>query len=230
MTLHSRCNSGRSLNPGRASSDGDSWAPLDFLGGRCFQTKPVAPVVACRGPFTRSTGTLREKFPGGQDRPAEKRLPTPHKFFRGCGAHEARYIPLHTGRLTPGCSERRQEGTGRGSRPVGTHTASKRGCEWRPRHRGRQPRRSGSASNRDRRREPLKRASAHAGARGNEPRIPTKGTPWAEPARFARGPRLTLCSLVAFEPYAGQRRLDQSQRYGHQMTVLIRFLDNRLVA
>jgi hypothetical protein len=29
---------------------------------------------------------------------------------------------------------------------------------------------------------------------------------------------------------AGQCRLDQSQRYGHQMTVLIRFLGNRLVA
>ena len=148
---------------------------------------------------------------------------------RGCGGHEACYFPLHW-RLTPGCSERRQEGTGRGSRLVGTHTASKRGCEWRLRHRGRQLRRSGSASNRDRRREPLKRAPAHAGARGNEPRIPTKGTPWAEPGRFARGPRLILCSLGALAPYAGQRRLDQSQRYGHQMTVLIRFSGDRLVA
>ena len=108
--------------------------------------------------------------------------------------------------------------------PSGRTPRAKGGCEWRSRHRGRQPRRSGSASNRDRRREPLKRAPAHAGARGNEPRIPTKGTPWAEPGRFARGPRLTLYSLVAFEPYAGQRRLDQSEisvtrldhdRHGH---------------
>ena len=193
-----------------------------LLGRRCSQTKPVALVVACQGPFKLSTGTLREKFPSWlcavrRARPAV------------AGAHEACYFPLHW-RLTPGCSERRQEGTGRGSRLVGTHTASKRGCEWRLRHRGRQPRRSGSASNRDRRREPLKRAPAHAGARGNEPRIPTKGTPWAEPGRFAHGPRLILCLLVRFEPYAGQRCLDQSQRYGHQMTVLIRFLGDRLVA
>ena len=142
----SRCNSGRSLNPDRASSDGDSWAS------------------------PRLSGVLKQSS-------LKRGHPPPHW------------------RLTPGCSERRQDGTGRGSRPVGTHTASKRGCEWRPRHRGRQPRRSGSASNRDRRREPLKRALAHAGARGNEPRIPMKGTPWAEPGRFAHGPRLTSAHL-----------------------------------
>ena len=220
MALYSKCNSGRSLTPIGHRAMAILGHPL--LGWRCSQTKPVALVVECRGPFTLSTGTLREKFPSWlcavrRARPAVAE------------AHEACYFPLHW-RLTPGCSERRQEGTGRGSRLVGTHTASKRGCEWRLRHRGRQPRRSGSASNRDRRREPLKRAPAHAGARGNEPRIPTKGTPWAEPGRFARGPRLILCSLGALAPYAGQRRLDQSQRYGHQMTVLIRFSGDRLVA
>jgi len=76
--------------------------------------------------------------------------------------------------------------------PSGRTPRAKGGCEWRPRHPGREPRRSGSASNRDRRREPLKRAPAHAGARGTEPRMPTKGMPWAEPGRSARGPRLTV--------------------------------------
>ena len=51
-----------------------------------------------------------------------------------------------------------------------------------------------------------------------------KGSPWAEPGRSARGPRLALCSVVAFDPYPGQRRLDQSEisvtrldydRHGH---------------
>jgi hypothetical protein len=76
--------------------------------------------------------------------------------------------------------------------PSGRTPRAKGGCEWRLRHPGREPRRSGSASNRDRRRKPLKRAPAHAGARGNEPRMLTKGMPWAEPGRSARGPRLTV--------------------------------------
>jgi hypothetical protein len=55
--------------------------PLDFLGWRCSQTSPLRP----SGAFTRSMWTLREKFGNALYDVLAR------------GAHEARYIPLHTG-------------------------------------------------------------------------------------------------------------------------------------